>query len=146
MAHDQLRRRDGAVDAELAEQRLVLRVVDAGNGAVDVEARFGNLTEGKVVLVLSGNRDHEVGALHAGAFHGGGVAGVALHDDVGAQVFAYELDAGRILLDNKDFMVGDEGTGEVVANFTAASDDDEHARAPLARSIRGATALRFSWG
>ncbi len=95
VAQDQVGGRDGAVDAELAEQRLVLGVVDAGDGARYGELGLGDLAERQVVFVVARDGDHEVGALHAGALHGRGVAGVALHDHLGAQLLADEVDARR---------------------------------------------------
>src|SRR6188508_1012548 len=47
-AEDRAGRADGLVDRELAEELLVLRVVDAGDRARNVEAHLGDLAGGEV--------------------------------------------------------------------------------------------------
>ena len=58
---------DGDVDApRLVEQPLVLRVVDAGDHALDAELGLGEQREDEVGLVVAGGRDHDVVVLQLG--------------------------------------------------------------------------------
>ena len=65
-AEDHPRRADQLVDAEVPEQRLVLRVVDAGDRPRHVEVMLGHLADDEVVLVVAGHRGDDVGAVRAG--------------------------------------------------------------------------------
>ena len=59
-AEDHPRRADHLVDAEVPEQRLVLRVVDPGDRPRHVEVMLGHLADDEVVLVVAGHRGHDV--------------------------------------------------------------------------------------
>ena len=80
--HDGRRGADGDVDFELAEDLLVLGIVDARDGAGDVEALLGDLAGDEVVFVVAGDGEQHVGARRAGLLEHGGLAAVALEHDV----------------------------------------------------------------
>ncbi len=101
-------------------------VVDAGDGAGDAELGLGDLAEGQVVLVIAGDRDHQVGPLHAGPLHSGGIAGVSLHDHLVAQLLGDIVRARGVDLDDQDLVVGNEGAGEVESDLSGSGYDDEH--------------------
>ena len=66
-AQDQVGRGDRRLDPEQLEVLVVARVVDARDDAVAEVLLLGDLADEHVVLVVAGHRDHEVGALDAGA-------------------------------------------------------------------------------
>ena len=69
-AQDHPGRADELVDAEVAEERLVLGVVDPGDGPRHVEVVLGHLADDEVVLVVAGHRGHDVGPVAAGLARG----------------------------------------------------------------------------
>ena len=66
-AQDQVGRRDRRLDAQQPEVVVVAGVVDARDDPVAQVLLLGDLADEDVVLVVAGDRDHEVGALDAGA-------------------------------------------------------------------------------
>ena len=66
-AQDQVGGRDRRLDAEQLEVLEVARVVAARDHALDAVLLARDLADQDVVLVVAGHRDHEVGALDAGA-------------------------------------------------------------------------------
>ena len=65
-AQDHPRRADDLVDAEVPEELLVLGVVDPGDRPRHVEVVLGHLADHEVVLVVAGDRGHDVRAVRAG--------------------------------------------------------------------------------
>jgi hypothetical protein len=65
-AQDQVGRRDRGLDAEQVEVLSVAGVVDAGNDLADVVLLARDLADQDVVLVVAGDGDHHVCALHPG--------------------------------------------------------------------------------
>ena len=80
-AEDHPGRADELVDAEVAEQRLVLRVVDPGDRPRHVEVVLGHLADDEVVLVVAGDRGDDVGAVAAGLAEVLALAAVVGDDD-----------------------------------------------------------------
>ena len=80
-AEDHPRRADELVDAEVLEQRLVLGVVDPGDRPRDVEVVLGHLADDEVVLVVAGDRRHDVGPVAAGLAEVLALAAVVRDDD-----------------------------------------------------------------
>ena len=65
-AEDARRRADRRRDAEQVEVRLVARVVDARDHLRDAVLLLRDLADDDVVLVVAGDRHHQVGPLHPG--------------------------------------------------------------------------------
>src|SRR5947209_1207402 len=82
---DNLRRADRGVDAQLAENELVPGIVDASNGAGDVETTLGNLRDDEIVLVVAGDRRDNICALGSRLLECGHFGAVS-NDDRGAQI------------------------------------------------------------
>ena len=74
-------RADQLVDAEVPEERLVLRVVDPGDRPRDVEVVLGHLADDEVVLVIAGHGGHDVGPVAAGLGEVLALAAVVGDDD-----------------------------------------------------------------
>ena len=81
-AQDQVGRRHRRLDAEQLEVLEVPRVVDAGDDPLAEVLLLGDLADQQVVLVVAGDRDHEVGALDARALEHPQLGGVAVLDGV----------------------------------------------------------------
>ncbi len=79
---DQVGGGDGGLDAEQLEVVVVAGVVHAGDDALAEVLLLGDLADEHVVLVVAGDRDHEVGALDAGALEHPQLGGVAVLDGV----------------------------------------------------------------
>ena len=122
------------VDRQAPEERLVLRVVDARDGARHVEAHLGHLARDQVVLVVAGDRRHDVGARHAGLRLVAPFAAVVGDHDA-AQLVGDRPGAARVLLDHDDLVArGEQLLGQVVADVSAA--DDDHVHQPASPSGR----------
>ena len=80
-AQDHPRRADQLVDAEMAEERLVLGVVDPGDRARHVEVVLGHLADDEVVLVVTGDRGDHIGPIAAGFAEVLALAAVVRDDD-----------------------------------------------------------------
>ena len=80
-AEDHPRRADDLVDAEVAEQDLVLGVVDPGDRPRHVEVVLGHLADDEVVLVVAGDRGDDVGPVGAGLGEVLALAAVVRDDD-----------------------------------------------------------------
>ena len=65
-AQDHPGRADQLVHAEMAEEGLVLRVVDPRDRPRHVEVVLGHLADDQVVLVVAGDRGHDVGPVATG--------------------------------------------------------------------------------
>ena len=74
-------RADQLVDAEVPEERLVLRVVDPRDRPRDVEVVLGHLADDEVVLVVAGHRGDDVGPVAAGLAEVLALAAVVGDDD-----------------------------------------------------------------
>ena len=77
-ASDHARRADDLVHAEVPEELLVLRVVDARDGARHVEMVLRHLADDEVVLVVAGHRGDDGRAVGAGLGEVLALAAVAL--------------------------------------------------------------------
>ena len=125
-AQDQVGRRHRGLDAEQLEVVEVARVVDPGHDPLAAVLLLGHLADEDVVLVVSGDRDHQVGSLDPRPLehpHLGGVAvlhGVLelLLDDPVAPVVG--LDQGHLAV------LGDQLAGEVPPHLPGPGDDDVH--------------------
>ena len=101
-------------------------VVDAGDDAVAEVLLLGHLADEHVVLVVAGDRDHEVGTLDAGALEHPQLGGVAVLGGVLELLLDREV-AGAGGLDQRHLLVlGDQLTGEVAPDLPCADDDRVH--------------------
>ncbi len=129
-AEDHPGRTDDLVHAEVAEQRLVLRVVDPGNRAGDVEVVLGHLADHEVVLVIPGDRCDDVGAGATGLAEILAFAAV-VRDHDRADLVGDLVGPAPILLHEHHLMAAlDELLREVVPDLSAADDEHEHLRPP----------------
>ena len=113
------RRADDLVHAEVPEEVLVARVVDARDGARHVEVVLGHLADDEVVLVVAGDRGHDGGPVGAGLGEVRALAAVAVDDD-GAQLVADALGGPGVLLHEHELVaLGQELLGEVEADVAA---------------------------
>jgi hypothetical protein len=80
-AQDHARRRDDLVDAQVLEETLVLGVVDPGDRPRHVEVVLGHLADDEVVLVVAGDRGHDVGPIGPGLAEVLALAAVVRDDD-----------------------------------------------------------------
>ncbi len=143
-AEDRAGRADHLVDRELAEELLVLRVVDAGDRARDVEPHLRDLAGGEVHGVVAGDGGHHVGAAHAGLRLVSALAAVVGDDDA-AQLVGDLARAGRVLLDDDDLVPGGEQLlGQVVADVAAADDHDVHRYSPPSLAVARLDDVRFA--
>src|SRR5204862_1714138 len=126
-AQDQIRRRDGRLDAEQPEVVVVARVVDAGDDAIAEVLLLGDLADEHVVLVVACDRDHEVGALDARALEHPQLGRVAVLHGV-LELFLHRQVACARGLDQGDLVVlGDQLAGEVAPHLARPDDDRVHA-------------------
>ena len=126
-AHDRGRGRDRRPDSEQVEVRLVARVVDARDHVRHAVPVARQLADDDVVLVVSGDRDDDVGRpLNAGALEREELGRVALVHLV--LELALELvEAPAALLDQRHLVTcSDQCAGEVRADLAAARDQDVH--------------------
>ena len=120
------RRADDLVHAEVPEEDLVARVVDARDGARHVEVVLGHLADDEVVGVIAGHRGHDAGPVGARLGEVRALAAVTV-DDHRAQLVADALRAARVLLHEHQLMaLGQQLLGQVEADAAATDDDHEH--------------------
>ena len=93
-------RRHRRLDAEQLEVIEVARVVDAGDDPLAEVLLLRDLADQQVVLVVAGDRDHEVGALDAGALEHPQLGGVAVLDGVLELLLDGQV-AAPVLLDRR---------------------------------------------
>src|SRR5665811_269055 len=87
---------------------------------------FGHLADHEVVLVVAGDRRHDIRPVRARVREGASFAAV-LRDDDRADLIGDLLGAAAILLHEHDFVARfGEFAGQVVANFPAAHHQDKH--------------------
>ena len=102
---------------EQLEVLEVARVVDAGDDPLDAVLLLGHLADQDVVLVVAGDRDHQVGALDAGALEHPQLGRVAVLDGV-LELLLDDAVAAVIGLDQRDLAVlGDQLPREVPADL-----------------------------
>ncbi len=124
------------VDAKALEQHLVLGIVDTGDRTGDVKLGFGHLADDKIVLVLAGDRDDDIGALRSGLAEHRGFRAIARQHDR-PQSLAVHLDLVAVSLDQKNLVALDEERlGEVVPNLSATYNNNVHSRVPRRRAER----------
>ena len=104
-AEDHPGRADQLVDAEVAEELLVLGVVDPGDGPWHVEVVLGHLADDEVVLVVAGHRRHDVRPVAAGLAEVLALAAV-VGDDDRADLVGDLRRALAVLLHERDLMAG----------------------------------------
>ena len=102
----------------------VARVVDAGDDPLAEVLLLGHLADQEVVLVVAGDRDHEVGALDARALEHPQLGGVAVLDGVLELLLDGQV-AAAVLLDAGDLVpLLQQLAREVPADLAGAGDDD----------------------
>ena len=129
-AEDQVGRRHRGLDVEQLEVLEVARVVDAGDDPLDAVLLLGHLADQDVVLVVAGDRDHQVGALDARALEHPQLGRVAVLDGV-LELLLDDAVARVVGLDQRHLAVlGDQLAREVPPDLAGAGDDHVHAVPP----------------
>ena len=125
-AQDQVGRGDRRLDPQQLEVLVVARVVDARDDAVAEVLLLGDLADEDVVLVVAGDRDHQVGALDAGALEHPQLGRVAVLGGVLELLLDREVARARGL-DERDLVtLGDQLACEVAPDLAGADDDRVH--------------------
>ena len=97
---------------------------------------LGHLADEDVVLVVAGDRDHEVGALDAGALEHPQLGRIAVLDGV-LELFLDGQVASARGLDQRDLVVlADQLAGQVAPDLAGAGDDRVHAYSSTGASAR----------
>ena len=119
-------------DPEHVEVRLVARVVDARDHLRDAVLLLRELADDEVVLVVAGDREHEVGgALDPGRLEDVELGRVAVVD-VEVELLLEPAVAVEALLDQRHLVVrADQRARHVGADLAAARDDRRTSRRPL---------------
>ena len=102
---------------------VVARVVDARDDPLAQVLLLGDLANEHVVLVVAGDRDHEVGALDAGALEHPQLGGVAVLDGVLVLFLDHQI-AWTRGLDQRHLVALDDQLAREVAPDLARADDD----------------------
>ncbi len=119
-------RADQHIDPQVAEELLVVGIVDARDGEGNLIARLGDLADHQIVVVVARHRDHQIRALSADLIHRARLAGVTTKHR-GSQILLQAFEAHRILLQQQHLMsLLDQTLRQVIADLAAASNDDIH--------------------
>src|SRR4051812_21342936 len=125
-AKDHAGRADDLVDAEVAEQLLVLRVVHPRDRARHVEVVFRHLADDEIVLVVAGDGRDDVRPVRPRLAEVLALAAV-VRDHDGPDLVRDLRRARGILLEEDDLVARlDELFGEVEADLSSADDEHEH--------------------
>jgi hypothetical protein len=124
--------------------RLVPRVVDSCDHLLDAVLLLGELPDDDVVLVVARDGDDDVGRSgDAGALEDEELRAVAV-DRAVLELLLQPLEAGAVLLDERDLVVErEERAGDADPDLAPADDDDEHQTRspPSADSLRASMAV-----
>ncbi len=132
-AQDQVRRRHRRLDPQLLEVVEVAGVVDAGHDPLDLVLVARHLADEDVVLVVAGDRDHEVGALDAGALEHPQLAGVAVLHGVLELLLDHQVAAAVVLQQGHLVALVDQLPCQVPADLPGPGDDHVHERLLMSR-------------
>ena len=117
---------DDLVHAQVAEQLLVLGVVDARDGARHVEVMLGHLAHDEVVLVVTGHRGHDAGTVCPASARCL-PSQPSLLSTMLPSSSAICRARPAILLEDHQLVTGlQQLLGEEVADLPASDDDDVH--------------------
>ena len=144
-AQDQFGGRDSHVDTELVKQLNVARVVHPRNRPGHLELTLGKLAGDQVVLIVTGDRGHNIRTLDPGGGEKGHLVPIANEGGAAAQLGRHKGGAYRVLLDESDLVATlKQMPAQVEADLSGAYHDDvggslRHLRKPpmLRRSGAG---------
>ena len=124
---DDRRRRDGRRDPGQVEERLVARIVDARDHLLDAVVLARHLADDDVVLVVAGDRDHEIGRPRdSGPLQDEELRRVAELRAV-LELLLEALPAVAPLLDQRHLVPEvEDALRQIGADLAAAGDEDVH--------------------